>query len=137
MKKTLIMTAIASIGLTNPISVYATEAVDKLLAEYRTVPAAENFSANAGKTLWFQEFTDEKTGKIRQCTTCHTDDLRNAGKHARTGKVIKPLAPSVNPERLTNLKDIRKWLKRNCKWTLGRECTVQEKGDILTFIQTQ
>jgi len=137
MKKIVFITAIASIGLSNPISVYATEAVDKLLAEYSTVLVAENFSAEAGKSLFFQEFTDEKTGKIRQCTTCHTDDLRNAGKHARTGKVIKPLAPSVNSERLTNLKDIRKWLKRNCKWTLGRECTVQEKGDVLTFIQTQ
>ncbi|MFK5970948.1 MAG: DUF1924 domain-containing protein [Candidatus Marithrix sp.] len=31
---------------------------------------------------------------------------------------------------------IRKWFKRNCKWTLGRECNAQEKGDILKFIQT-
>jgi hypothetical protein len=136
MKKTLFITAIASIGLSNPISASATEAVEQLLAEYRA-KGAENFSIEAGKSLFFQEFADEKTGKIRQCTTCHTDDLRNAGKHARTGKVIKPLAPSVNSKRLTNLKDIRKWLKRNCKWTLGRECTTQEKGDVLTFIQTQ
>ena len=136
MKKNLIITAIASISLANPILGYTTEAVDNLLAEYRT-KGAENFKAEAGKNLWFQEFTEAKTGKIRQCTTCHTNDLRNAGKHARTGKVIKPLAPSVNSERLMVLKTIRKWLKRNCKWTLGRECTAQEKGDILTFIQTQ
>ena len=136
MKKNLIILAIASISLSNPLSVFATEAVDTLLTEYRT-QNADNFNAEAGKSLWFQEFTNDKTGQLRQCTTCHTDDLRNAGKHVRTGKVIKPLAPSVNSERLTNLKDIRKWLKRNCKWTLGRECTVQEKGDILTFIQTQ
>jgi len=105
-----------------------------LLAEYRSLFAL-NFSAQAGKKLWYQEFTNAKTGQIRQCTTCHTDDLRNDGKHARTGK--QPLAPSVNPERLMNLKKIRKWLKRNGKWTLGRECTAQEKGDILSFIQTQ
>lgn len=136
MKKTLIITAIASITLANPMLGYATEAVDNFLAKYRT-QGAENFDAEAGKDLWFQEFTNAKTGKIRQCTTCHTDDLRNAGKHVRTGKVIKPLAPSVNSERLMDNKTIRKWLKRNCKWTLGRECTAQEKGDILTFIQTQ
>jgi len=133
MKNYLILAAIA---LSTPVSVYATNAVDELLAEYRSLGAAD-FSADAGKKLWSQEFPNAKTGKIRQCTSCHTDDLRNEGKHVRTGKLIKPLAPSVNPERLTKLKKIRKWLKRNCKWTLGRECSSQEKGNILTFIQTQ
>ncbi|MCK5876696.1 MAG: DUF1924 domain-containing protein [Candidatus Marithrix sp.] len=114
-------------------SLYATP-VDDLLAEYRSA-GIETFSEEAGKTLWSQEFTDAKTGKIRQCTTCHTADLRNEGKHVRTGKVIKPLTPTVNSERLTNVKKIRKWFKRNCKWTLGRECNSQEKGDILLFIQ--
>ncbi|MBE9562613.1 MAG: DUF1924 domain-containing protein [Proteobacteria bacterium] len=114
-------------------SLYATP-VDELLTEYRST-GIETFSAETGKTLWSQEFTDSKTGKIRQCTTCHTDDLRNEGKHARTGKLIKPMAPIVNQERLTDIKKIRKWFKRNCKWTLGRECNAQEKGDILLFIQ--
>ncbi|MFK5971600.1 MAG: DUF1924 domain-containing protein [Candidatus Marithrix sp.] len=114
-------------------SLYATP-VDDLLAEYR-LTGIESFSAEAGKILWSQEFTNAKTGKIRQCSTCHTADLRNEGKHIRTGKVIKPLAPIVNPERLTNMKKIRKWLKRNCKWTLGRECNAQEKGDVLLFMQ--
>jgi len=134
MKTYLIVASVALLSLSNPVSVYAANAVDELLAEYRSLGAGD-FST--GKKLWSQEFTNAKTGQIRQCTTCHTDDLRNEGKHARTGKLIKPLAPSVNPERLTNLKKIRKWLKRNCKWTLGRECTAQEKGDILSFIQTQ
>ncbi len=122
-------------------SVYATEAVDELLEEYQQVLQSEqeevSFTAEAGEILWFQEFADEKSGKIRQCTTCHTDDLRNEAKHTRTGKLIKPMAPSVNEERLTKIKNIRKWLKRNCKWTLGRECSAQEKGDVLTFIQAQ
>jgi ribosomal protein S17 len=122
--------------LSLPISVSATDAVNKLLAEYQSKGAGA-FSEEAGKALWIQEFTDKKTSKIRQCTTCHTDDLRNGGKHVRTGKVIKPLALSVNPERLMDIKKIRKWLKRNCKWTIGRECSSQEKGDILTFIQAQ
>ncbi|MDM8565377.1 DUF1924 domain-containing protein [Candidatus Halobeggiatoa sp. HSG11] len=114
-------------------SLYATP-VDELLAEYRS-EGVETFDVEAGKALWTQEFTDAKTGKIRQCSTCHTADLRNEGKHAKTGKVIKPLAPNTNPERLTKLKKIRKWFKRNCKWTLGRECNAQEKGNILLFIQ--
>ena len=53
----------------------------------------------------------------------------------RTGKPIKALAPSVQPQRLTDIGKIRKWFKRNCKWTLGRVCTPQEKGDILLFLK--
>ncbi len=136
LKKYLMTAGITLLPLSNSASVYATDAVDELQAKYRS-EGAEAFSAEAGQTLWFQEFAHAKTGQIRQCTTCHTDDLRNDGSHARTGKLIKPLAPSINPERLTNIKKLRKWLKRNCKWTLGRECSPQEKGDILTFIQTQ
>ena len=118
-------------------SVYATEAVDNSLKKYQSEGAGA-FSKEAGEALWVQEFTHEKSGgKIRQCSACHTDNLRNGGKHVRTGKSLKPLAPSVNPKSLTNMKKIRKWLKRNCKWTIGRECSGQEKGDILTFIQSQ
>lgn len=132
MKRLLLTSALL---LASSVS-YATEAVDTLLAEYQA-QGAESFTVEAGKTLWFQEFTDAESGKIRQCTTCHTDDLTKTGKHARTGKAIEPLAPSANPKRLTDVKEIRKWFKRNCKWTLGRECTAQEKGDVLTFIQAQ
>lgn len=44
------------------------------------------------------------------------------------------MKPAVNPERLVDAKKIEKWFLRNCKWTFGRECTAQEKGDFLTFI---
>ena len=67
----------------------------------------------------------------------HSADLTSTGKHVRTGKKIKPLAPSVNPKRLTDTKKIEKWFKRNCKWTLGRECTPQEKGNVLAFIKSK
>ncbi len=59
------------------------------------------------------------------------------GKHNRTGKMIKPISPTVNPERLTDIKKIKKWLLRNCKWTFGRECTTQEKGNILLWLSQQ
>jgi len=39
------------------------------------------------------------------------------------------MSPSVNPDRLTDSKKVNKWFKRNCKWTLGRECTAQEKSN--------
>ena len=55
----------------------------------------------------------------------------------KTGKVIKAMSPMTNPQRFTDKAKIEKWLYRNCKWTWGRECNVQEKGDILLFLSTQ
>lgn len=87
--------------------------------------------------MWTQEFTDIKAGQKRSCATCHGTHLTQPGRHAKTKKVIDPLAPSINPERLTDVKEMKKWLTRNCKWTLGRECTAQEQGDFLVYLQTQ
>ncbi|RCX24728.1 DUF1924 domain-containing protein [Thioalbus denitrificans] len=95
------------------------------------------FSAAAGEAMWAREFPDPDGGPARSCSTCHTTDLKQSGTHARTGKAIEPMAPSVNPERLTDAKKIEKWFLRNCKWTLGRECTPQEKGDFLVYIKLQ
>jgi hypothetical protein len=43
----------------------------------------------------------------------------------------------VNPQRLTDPAKIEKWLTRNCRWTLGRECTAGEKADFIAYIKTQ
>ena len=110
-------------------------AVSELEAKYQSQGAGP-FSVAAGETLWNKEFVDAKSGNKRSCPTCHTADLTKEGKHARTGKVIKPMAPSVNSQRLTEVKKIKKWFVRNCKWTLGRECTTQEKGDVLAFLKS-
>jgi cytochrome c553 len=106
--------------------------VDDLLGRY-TAEGAGPFSADAGARLWIAEQRPE----ARSCATCHGEDLTQTGKHTSTGKRIAPLAPSANPERLTDRRKIEKWLYRNCKWTLGRECTAQEKGDLLSHIRSQ
>jgi hypothetical protein len=93
---------------------------------------ATSADAARGQALWNTSYTIK--GQKRSCTSCHTDDLAAAGKHLRTGKPIKAMAPTVNPERLSNQSKIEKWFKRNCKWTLGRECSAQEKADLLTYI---
>ncbi len=110
------------------------DAVSELQAGYQAKGAGP-FSAAAGEALWNKPFKDAKSGKERSCVTCHTADLTQSGKHVRTGKAIEPMAPSVNPKRLTEIKKIKKWFVRNCKWTLGRECTAQEKGDLLAFLK--
>lgn len=113
----------------------ARQGYDQAMEMYRGEGAGP-FDAGHGKELWYQ-VNHGDDGKERTCHTCHGKDLNRSGKHARTGKVIDPMAPSVNPERFTELKKIEKWFKRNCKWTFGRECTSQEKGDILSYLIEQ
>jgi len=109
--------------------------VDDLLSEF-SAKGAGPFSAAAGEALWSRGFPS-KDGSKRACTSCHSGDPKKPGQHANTGKFIEPMAPSVNAKRLTERRQVEKWFKRNCKWTLGRECTAQEKGDLLSFLRTQ
>ncbi|MDX8411545.1 MAG: DUF1924 domain-containing protein [Mariprofundaceae bacterium] len=110
--------------------------VDNLLERYKS-EGASDFNAEHGKTMWFTKHAQKKSGKQVDCTACHSLDLSKQGRHVRTGKLIEPLAPSANAERFTDAAKIEKWFKRNCKWTWGRECSPQEKGDLLTFLRTQ
>jgi len=108
--------------------------VDDLQATYRSQGAGP-FSASAGEQLWRSSNTH--AGEARSCTTCHHQDLKQPGRHATTGKTIEPMAPSVNPQRLTDAAKVEKWFRRNCHWTLGRTCTAQEKGDVLEYLRGQ
>lgn len=130
--------ALISLGLvitaTGPV--LAAGVVEERLAAYQAEGAGP-FDAERGKSMWTQSFTHARADKPRSCATCHTDNPAAVGKHARTGKAIEPLAPSVNPQRLTEARKIEKWFLRNCKWTIGRECTPQEKGDFLSYLANQ
>lgn len=133
MNKTLM---VITLGLTTfaALPALAAGVIDERLAAYEAEGAGP-FDAEKGKSIWTQKFTHAKADKPRSCSICHTDNLQALGKHAKTGKAIKPMAPSVNPKRLTEVREIEKWLMRNCKWTLGRECTAQEKGDFLSYLR--
>ena len=111
------------------------DTVDDLLTIYSNQDAGP-FSSEAGQSSFLSQGIT-KDGKVRSCTSCHGEQLNKKGKHIVTDKVIQPMAPSVNPERLTDQKKIEKWFRRNCKWTFGRECTAQEKGDFLSFLKNQ
>ena len=113
-----------------PIS-HASNAVEQALQNYRDAGANE-FNSQAGAEMWVQSFPNN-----RSCTSCHGKNTSQNGKHVKTKKLIKPMALSVNSERYSSVKKINKWFKRNCKWTLGRECSPQEKGDFLTWLVEQ
>jgi hypothetical protein len=107
----------------------------EVLAELKTeaagTPGFEGFSAAHGES-----FFKTKHNHDLSCSSCHTDNPAAQGKHAETDKLIKPLAPAANEERFTDMKKVAKWFKRNCNDVLDRECTPQEKGDVLAYLLT-
>jgi hypothetical protein len=119
---------LAGVGL---LCVSVASQAESVLDHYRS--PGMTFSAQRGETFWKHEVPG-RDGKLHSCTTCHGSDLTKSGKHIRTGRPIKPMAHSVNPERFTDPAKVEKWFTRNCKWTIGRVCTPQEKGDILTYL---
>lgn len=92
-------------------------------------PAFKGFSAKAGEA-----FYKNKHGGDWSCSSCHTDNPAAEGKHTVTGKLIQPLSPNANPARFTDAAKVNKWFKRNCNDVLKRECTPEEKGNLLTYL---
>ena len=107
-----------------------------LIKNYQNAGAGP-FSQSVGKSAWMQMHQSSKGNDTRSCSSCHGTDITQPGKHIKTGKLIEPMAISVNPTRLNDPKKVEKWFRRNCRWTMGRECTPQEKSDFISFINSQ
>lgn len=112
---------------------------DAILASFaaeakKADPGFKGFSVSAGKTFWTATHAGGKPD-TPSCTTCHTKDATAQGQ-TRAGKTIDPMAVSVNPTRFTDSAKVDKWLGRNCNTVVGRECTAQEKGDIITYLSS-
>lgn len=112
-------------------SALAAGSIQSLLDSF-VAAGGKNFSADAGKALFQGQHSGGKPD-TPSCTTCHTTDPRNVGK-TRVGKEIAPMALSKSPDRFSDPAKVDKWFTRNCNTVLGRECTPQEKGDIITYL---
>lgn len=125
--------AAASVAALNAAPVRAATPAELLAAFERDARAGgatfDGFSAQRG-----QRFFETRHRGDWSCATCHTPNPAARGKHAKTGKIIAPLAPSANPERFTRPTKVAKWFRRNCNDVLNRECTAQEKGDVLAYL---
>lgn len=116
----------------------ASPEVTQYMKELESAAKAEDetfggFDAVRGKEIFTSTHTG-KNAKPMACTSCHSVNISNPGKNSLTGKVIDPLSPRVNPQRLTSAKEVKKWLKRNFMDVYAREGTAREKGDVLTYI---
>ena len=112
---------------------------DAILASLAAKAKAENpafkaFDTGAGKAFFVASHSGGKPD-TPSCTTCHTKDPRASGQ-TRVGKAIKPMAVSVNPDRFTDPATIEKWFTRNCNSVLGRDCSAEERGNIITYLSS-
>jgi cytochrome c peroxidase len=119
------------------IGTFAGSAQAALIDEYIAAARAEDpkfagFSAERGRAFFIAKQSDRRGTEA--CAACHTKDPKAQGSHSRTGKLIQPLAPVANPERLTDKAKVEKWFKRNCNDVLERACTNLEKGDFLAYL---
>lgn len=106
----------------------APPAVQGLLDGYAAQGASAP-DASRGEALWKEQRMIE--GEARACTSCHGDSLAAQGRHATTGEPIEPMTAAG---RLQDPAKIEKWFGRNCRWTLGRECTPAERADVLVYL---
>ena len=116
-----------------PMSEYITELKSEAL---KLDPNFKDFDALRGEKI----FTTKHIGKNSQelsCQSCHGNDLKKEATNIFTNKIIPPLSPSVNPSRLSDVKEVKKWLKRNFKDVYLREGTAIEKGGVLYYLIKQ
>ena len=126
MKTPVLVTALLVVTASSGLQA---DAVTELQDQYRARGAGP-FLSGRGDGLW-----NSRLYQDRRCADCHGADLSQPGRHQRTNKPIEPMAPSVAAGRYTDPGKMEKWFKRNCKWTWGRECTPQEKGDLLEYLR--
>ncbi|MDQ1244252.1 MAG: hypothetical protein QG565_592, partial [Campylobacterota bacterium] len=110
------------------------EFMNGLLSEAKKQnPTLKEFDYARGEKIFTTQHVGKKGKKI-SCATCHTQDLSKSGLNENTNKAIEPLSPSANPKRFSDVKEVKKWLRRNFQDVYDREGTPQEQGDVVTYI---
>ncbi|RDU62589.1 hypothetical protein CQA43_06230 [Helicobacter ganmani] len=99
-------------------------------------PNFQDFDAKRGEVI-FSTKNKGKNDTLLSCQSCHNVDLKTPATNVFTNKTLEPLAPSVNPTRLSDVKEVKKWLKRNFKDVFLREGSAREKGDVLYYLILQ
>ncbi|MHB1143359.1 MAG: DUF1924 domain-containing protein [Thiobacillus sp.] len=112
----------------------AADTPDSFMARYaqQAGMAMSALSPSRGEALYRSEHPG-RDGKGASCASCHSANPKQAGQ-TRVGKRIEPLAPVANPQRFTDAAKVEKWFRRNCTDVLQRECSAQEKGDFIAWL---
>jgi cytochrome c peroxidase len=96
--------------------------------------ANKPFSAEIGRELYLKRRTWQDSDF--SCSNCHTEDPTKEGKHILTKKPIKPLAPSVNPERFTDIQKVERNFTEHCMDLYERDCLAYDKGNFISYMMS-
>jgi cytochrome c len=124
--------ALAGLCALQAVAIQSAHAADTSPAQqlnHWTAQAGAPAKADRGQALF-----NQRQGGEWSCASCHGTPPTGQGKHASTGKAIAPLAPAFNAKAFTDTAKVDKWFKRNCKDVLSRECSAQEKADVLAYL---
>ena len=140
----------ASVWAADPHDLLDTYAAQAIEAD----PSFSGFSAERGRTFYFTEHRIDN-GSMISCASCHHDDPRKEtfahqddipcqachGGFARwpngvpkMHRQIVAFAPSEESERFTDVEKVDQWFGFNCNYLLKRDCTLKEKGDLITWL---
>jgi Domain of unknown function (DUF1924) len=120
--------AVLTLALLTPGAQAADTSIAQQLAHWSVQAGAP------GNAVRGQTFFNSRHGSEWSCASCHGTPPTAPGKHASTGKAIDPLAPAFNPKAFTDAARVEKWFRRNCKDVLSRECSPNEKADVLAYL---
>lgn len=140
MKRPFLIAAVLAAAAAPAVAGDAADRAAMLAAYAAEATAADagftGFSAARGEAL-FRTVWSGGDPRTPACTACHTEDPRQPGRNAKTGRPIDPVAVSARPSRFTDPDEVEKQFRRDCEAVLGRACTPLEKGDYITFMQEQ
>jgi hypothetical protein len=129
------------------ISAKQSEVMKKLLATYaeqakvevkegkgRGTASEKPFTAEGGRKFYLVRRTWQ-SGDFT-CSGCHTEDPKKEGKSIKTKAPIKPLAPSVNPERFIDAQKVEANFTEHCMDLHERDCRAFEKGNFIAYLMS-
>jgi hypothetical protein len=124
----LLLGALALPGAGGVAQSQTTRAAD-LLATY-TRQAGGTASAERGQAFFTRKFGRD----FDSCAACHGAVPVRAGKDLVSEKAITALAPAVSPQRFTDKAKVEYRFAQNCKDVVGRDCSAQEKADVMSWL---
>ncbi len=114
---------------------------DKLAHKYtaiaKSVNAAFSGPSVADGKFFFNRKIKATSGKAQACASCHTSNPADEGKHAVTGRAIRPLSPAVNFKRFSNIDKVEEQFTQHCNDIIGSDCTAAEKANFITYLMTE
>ena len=99
-------------------------------------PEYSSTSAVDGKFFYNRKIKGAD-GKETSCSSCHTQNPADEGKHIVTGKKIAPLSPNVNHKRFSDIDKVEENFTKHCNEVIGADCTAAEKANYIAYLLTE